>query len=272
MEQGEQPSNPRFVNTLRRQLNCSARCRRSIPALWLLAALAVAFSTSSLAIASPSLGGSSTQGDAWRSCKSFMVVSYSGERYDILDFQVREASCAQARAVVQSFHSQVIGSSGATVAEDLGCSYIAGGDQVLCKSLSGNSYDGPVRVRWRPSAAGPDPGGGDIGSCRPFTARSGSSFGRFTFRATVVRRSAHISCSMARKLLKASYGAGPLRVVRTVYPVTGRPTYWLRGGWRCDNGAGGASCWNARKPQLNAIRIDSLTHGLAVQAEIRTFG
>jgi hypothetical protein len=84
-----------------------------------------------------------------------------------------------------------------------------------------------------------------------------------------VRRSSHLRCALARKLLKAAYHLGPLRVVRTVYhPPLGRPTYWLRGGWRCGNGAGGAACWNARRPGLNAIRIEGLSHGMAVMADV----
>jgi len=65
---------------------------------------------------------------------------------------------------------------------------------------------------------------------------------------------------MARRLLKAAYGLGPLEVVRVVYPEhdaegnpVGRPTRWIKGGWRCGNGAGGAACWSVREPKLNVI-------------------
>jgi hypothetical protein len=43
-------------------------------------------------------------------------------------------------------------------------------------------------------------------------------------------------------------------------------TYWLRGGWRCSNGAGGAVCFNARRPAFDAIEVEGLGHGLAVTA------
>jgi hypothetical protein len=114
---------------------------------------------------------------------------------------------------------------------------------------------------------------GRVASCRPFTVFKGYSeySGHFKYRASSVERSAAISCAMTRKLLKAAYHQGPLRVVRTVYPFpnrSGRPIYWLRGGWRCSNGAGGASCWNAREPQFNAIPLEGLAHGLAVSAEV----
>jgi hypothetical protein len=60
---------------------------------------------------------------------------------------------------------------------------------------------------------------------------------------------------MTRKLIKAAYGSGPLTVVRKVYGPgsSGRPTYWLKNGWRCGNGAGGAACFNADKPVFNVI-------------------
>lgn len=224
-----------------------------------------------LLLSSPAAGAEGQVEPAWQSCSSFTVVSYSGDRYDILDLEEREASCSQAGAVVRSFHSQVIGSSGATVAEGFGCAYEGNGDRVLCKSFDGSSYNGPIQIRWRLRAADVGGSGGahDVASCRPFTVYRGhSSSGDFSYRASSVERTVHISCSLTRKLLKASYGGGPLHVVRTVYPDVGRPTYWLRGGWRCSNGAGGASCWNARKPRLNVIRVDGLTHGLAVQADV----
>jgi hypothetical protein len=90
-------------------------------------------------------------------------------------------------------------------------------------------------------------------------------------RATDVERSSRIRCSKARTLLRAAYGRG--RVIKTVYEMrdadgnpVGRPTYWLRGGWRCGNGAGGAACWNARHRRFNAIKAEGLDHGMAVTA------
>lgn len=127
-------------------------------------------------------------------------------------------------------------------------------------------------------AGGADPG--RVAGCRPFTVFKGYSeyTGRFNYRASSVRRSTAISCYMSRKLLRAAYGGGPLHVVRTVYEHDsqgrrfGRPTYWLRGGWRCGNGAGGASCWNAQERQFNAIPLEGLTHGLAVTANVGFVG
>lgn len=119
-----------------------------------------------------------------------------------------------------------------------------------------------------------------LAACGSFTVFKGYSeySGRFTYRASSVQRSAAIRCSMARKLLKAAYAGGPLQVIHTVYGHDsqgrryGRPTYWLRGGWRCSNGAGGASCWNVAKPQFNAIPLEGVTHGLAVSAEVGYVG
>jgi hypothetical protein len=110
-----------------------------------------------------------------------------------------------------------------------------------------------------------------ISSCRPFTISRGHDdyLGAYKLRASGVRRSSHVRCGVARKLLKAAYGTGPLRVVRTVfYPPSGRPTYVLRGGWRCGNGAGGAVCWNVQR-RVNAIPIEGLSHGMAVMANTR---
>ncbi len=107
-------------------------------------------------------------------------------------------------------------------------------------------------------------------SCGPFTVAAGrSSLGPYELLASGVRRSPYIPCGRVRKLIKATYGVGPMEVVRTVYPDAGRPTYWLRGGWRCGNGAGGAACWNAEHSGLNAIPLEGLTHGLAVTASTR---
>lgn len=115
-----------------------------------------------------------------------------------------------------------------------------------------------------------------VAACQPFTLFRGHSkhSGHYAYQARSVRRSAAITCYMTRKLLKAAYGGGPLHAIRTVYARdsrgrrVGRPTYWLRGGWRCSNGAGGAACWNAEKLQFNAIEVEGLTHGFAVSAEV----
>lgn len=196
------------------------------------------------------------------------VVSYAGTHYKASPLEAKETSCTTAEAVVRSFYSQVIGSSGATVAEGLGCAYEDHGATVQCQSYSGDGYEGPVGVRWR--ERGPIASAPRVAGCRAFTILRvhSRSFGDYKYRATSVRRSAAIRCGLARKLLKAAYGRGPLQVVRTVYPDVGRPTYWLRGGWRCGNGAGGASCWNARRRQLNVIPLEGVPHGFAVTADV----
>jgi hypothetical protein len=99
-------------------------------------------------------------------------------------------------------------------------------------------------------AAAPSP----VGSCRPFVISKGHAGGP-PFRAWDVKRSSQISCVTARRLLKATYGTGPLHVIRRVLEpgASGRPTYWLKGGWRCGNGAGGAACRNVAKPELNTV-------------------
>lgn len=101
------------------------------------------------------------------------------------------------------------------------------------------------------AAAGPS-----VRSCRPFViAKSKDEFGSHRFRAWEVRRSSMLSCSMARRLLKAAYGTGPLHVYRQTFSPggSGRPTLWVKGGWRCSNGAGGAGCWNVTRTQFDVI-------------------
>lgn len=83
---------------------------------------------------------------------------------------------------------------------------------------------------------------------------------------------------MARKLLKAAYGGGPLRVIRTVYEHNatghryGSPIYWLHGGWRCTNGAGGAECWNAEHQAFDVIYIEGAAYEMSVTADVTPRG
>jgi hypothetical protein len=111
---------------------------------------------------------------------------------------------------------------------------------------------------------------GAVRGCRPFVLSKSHLDGKVhRFRAWEIRRSADLRCSMVRALLRGAYGSGPLKVVRTTFDPTGsgRPTYWLEGGWRCGNGAGGAGCFNAEKPDFNVI--ESLGTSLAVTASTR---
>jgi hypothetical protein len=106
------------------------------------------------------------------------------------------------------------------------------------------------------SGAGEAASGSSIRSCRPFViSKSHDEFGLHRFRAWEVRRSSKLSCTMARRLLKAAYGTGPLRVIRRMMSPggSGRPIYWIKGGWRCSNGAGGAVCLNATRTQFDFV-------------------
>jgi hypothetical protein len=72
-----------------------------------------------------------------------------------------------------------------------------------------------------------------------------------------IERQRHIRCGLVRRLLRGTYnGCG----YRQTWPwhtaggtPYGRPTCWFRRGWRCSTGAGGAACWSATRPKLNAI-------------------
>lgn len=80
---------------------------------------------------------------------------------------------------------------------------------------------------------------------------------------------------MTRRLIKAAYATGPLKVIKKTYEMRtpqgdpiGRPTYWLKNGWRCGNGAGGTSCFNAEKPAFNVI--DQFGDGTALAVTAST--
>lgn len=107
--------------------------------------------------------------------------------------------------------------------------------------------------------------------CPSFIVYRGHSSvsGSYRYRARSVRRSRQVSCSKVRKLLKGTYGQGPLRPIRKQFiGNSGRPIYWFRGGWRCSNGAGGANCRNVRRPGLNVINLGYGTLKLAIYAEV----
>ena len=116
----------------------------------------------------------------------------------------------------------------------------------------------------------------NVRHCSPFVVyKYNGKYGSFTYRATQVTSSARISCKMAHDLLRAAYGQGPLKIIRTTYRHNasgqeyGRPTYWVRGGWRCTNGAGGAVCWNALHRAYNAIQEPYGSLRYAVTANVR---
>ncbi len=74
---------------------------------------------------------------------------------------------------------------------------------------------------------------------------------------------------MAKHLLQVTYGRGPLRPLRKVYSGgSGRPTFVLRGGWRCGNGAGGAACFNARRKRFNVVKMRYVERRFAVAASV----
>lgn len=90
---------------------------------------------------------------------------------------------------------------------------------------------------------------GPVSSCPSF--HSGG------LRFSAIERQSHIRCGLVRRLLRGTYrGCG----YRQTWPFHaadgtpyGRPTCWFRRGWRCSTGAGGAACWSATRPKLNAI-------------------
>lgn len=120
----------------------------------------------------------------------------------------------------------------------------------------------------------PAQSGGKIARCGAFTVFR-SEDGSYRYRASNVKRSKRVRCSRARNLLRAAYGQGPLEPIRSVYPrdengnTFGRPTIWLRGGWRCSNGAGGAICFNAKDTSFNVIENQHGDQDWAITATVR---
>lgn len=101
-------------------------------------------------------------------------------------------------------------------------------------------------------------------SCAPAVVFRGDGY---TYRATKIQRWSGVSCRKAVHLLQASYGYGPLRPYHVDRPSVGRPIFYLRGGWRCTNGAGGASCWSTRA-RRNVIHNPYVERGFAVSANV----
>jgi hypothetical protein len=108
--------------------------------------------------------------------------------------------------------------------------------------------------------------------CKPQTVYKEKGF---RYRATHIKRSARIGCRKTHHLLQAAYGQGPLKPTRVTYPhhdssgrPYGRPIVWLRGGWRCTNGAGGALCWNAHRKRFNAIHLSGVKRRFSVTADV----
>ena len=77
---------------------------------------------------------------------------------------------------------------------------------------------------------------------------------KVVYRASDTRAAAAVRCRVARELMRAAYGQGPLRVIRVVQPKVGRGYVWVRGGWQCFTGAGGAACRNVKRRSLNVLR------------------
>jgi hypothetical protein len=94
-----------------------------------------------------------------------------------------------------------------------------------------------------------------------------SKYGRV--RASNILSTKRISCKLARNLLRAAYRKGPLKVIKKERPSGGgRPILWVKGGWRCTTGAGGAACWSATNDQYNEVATDGAERGPAVTASV----
>jgi hypothetical protein len=109
----------------------------------------------------------------------------------------------------------------------------------------------------------------NLGRAGPVSSCPSFHLGRLTFAS--IERQRHIRCGLVRRLLRGTYrGCG----YRESWPFHtadgtpyGRPTCWFRRGWRCSTGAGGAVCWSATRPELNAIPNSG--RPLAITVEVR---
>lgn len=79
-------------------------------------------------------------------CKAVTVTDVNGDTVRISDLRVVQTTCVVAAGLARSFHAQIIGSSGATVAAGYGCGYGSGG-AVTCRS--GADGKGSKRVAWK---------------------------------------------------------------------------------------------------------------------------
>jgi len=88
---------------------------------------------------------------------------------------------------------------------------------------------------------------------------------------TSIERQGHVRCGLVRRLLRGTYSTCGYRETWPEHSADGtpygRPTCWFRRGWRCSTGAGGAVCWNASRPRLNAIAGGG--RPLAITVEVR---
>jgi hypothetical protein len=103
---------------------------------------------------------------------------------------------------------------------------------------------------------------GPIASCADFSSHG------LSFRG--IQRQRNVRCGLVRRLMRGTYGGCGYRQTwshtadGTPY---GRPTCWFRRGWRCSTGAGGAACWSATRPKLNAIDVGG-QHLQAITVEV----
>src|SRR5438270_1467335 len=84
--------------------------------------------------------------------------------------------------------------------------------------------------------------------------------------ATHVRRTSHITCAMAKNLLRTAAGSGPLKVIRVQTVTGGHPITWIAGGWRCSfsptlaQGGHEYYCRNVKHPSRNEVdSLDAVT-------------
>lgn len=92
---------------------------------------------------------------------------------------------------------------------------------------------------------------------RPERAASCGDFSIQSLRATHVRRASSIRCALVRRLVRATYAGGGYRHTYPFHTASGEGygnvVDWLRGGWRCSVGAGGAACSNVAHRRFNVI-------------------
>lgn len=229
------------------------------------AVVAVALLVVLIAVGSERAVGAGYWGDGYRICRSLNV------EYGPLYVSAKGVRCRKAVRIIRAWWLGP--DSGKTVVDDS-----TGGHVLLDRFPGWVCSDG--------ASAGGCHKGGRHAAYNFFEPRPASSFsglrragplsscpsfhsGGLTFSA--IERQRHIRCGLVRRLLRGTYnGCG----YRETWPFHtpdgtpyGRPTCWFRRGWRCSTGAGGAACWSATRPRLNAIPNSG--RPLAISVEVR---
>src|SRR5688572_25877911 len=101
--------------------------RNRIPAL---AALTLLLASPAQALAESEPAAETPSAHAAAACGAFTTTNPAGQPVRPRRIRTKATGCAQARRVIRDFYSQLLGSSGATIALGFQCGYYAYGERV----------------------------------------------------------------------------------------------------------------------------------------------